>query len=239
MPTGPLLATAAADVPRARWPLGQGARVAHALVVVLLLMTSFPMLAVFAALLHVDLKQALSPGPVPLGLLSLVTAYRAAVVVLGVRVWGRVPLSELGFRGDRPVRSIALGLAGAVVAVLVTGLLAHFLFGEPTEEIVATVTGFSARHRVAFAMIGLDAGLLEEGLFRGYLQPALAKKLGYPAGLLLTSLVFAVYHLKLVPVVLLAKVVLGLIFGVLRGQDRPIWASVIAHGLLWFVVGTL
>jgi membrane protease YdiL (CAAX protease family) len=110
-------------------------------------------------------------------------------------------------------------------------------FGESSHDVVATLLGFSAAQRLLFLIIGLDAAFTEESLFRGYLQPTLVHKLGFPAGLLVMAAIFALYHLKLRPVVLLGKLLLGIVFGLLRGRDRPLWSSAIAHGLLWVVLG--
>ena len=45
-------------------------------------------------------------------------------------------------------------------------------------------------------LVGVEAALTEETLFRGDLQPTLQRMLGRGPGLLLTALIFAAYHLR-------------------------------------------
>jgi membrane protease YdiL (CAAX protease family) len=238
-PGAPAPAPSDAAAGPARWPLGSTSRLVHGLALTVLLAGSFPVMAIAASLFGVDLEQGFTTAPSTFAMFATVSGYRVAVVAIGIVVWGKVDLRALGWTGEGMRRSVGLGVAGAALAIAVTALVAILAFGESVGQIVATVGSFTIGQRLLFVMIGLDAGFTEESLFRGYLQPTLVRKLGFPGGLLVTAIVFGLYHLKLRPAVLVGKVVLGLVFGLLRGQDRPLWVSAIAHALLWVVVGFL
>ena len=76
-------------------------------------------------------------------------------------------------------------------------------------------------------------------MFRGYLQPSLCARLGTTGGLVATALIFSLYHLPRAFPMLLGRLFLGLVFGALRGRERPLWAPAIAHALVWVIIGAV
>ena len=84
------------------------------------------------------------------------------------------------------------------------------------------------------ALIALLAGLGEEALFRGVLQPALAAPLGALGALATTSLLFGVAHLVTPAYGLLATVV-GLYLGSLMLLGHNLVVPAVAHGLYDFI----
>jgi len=50
---------------------------------------------------------------------------------------------------------------------------------------------FSIGERILFLLIGLSAALIEEALFRGYIQPVAMSKYGKVGGLMMTAFLFA------------------------------------------------
>jgi membrane protease YdiL (CAAX protease family) len=86
-------------------------------------------------------------------------------------------------------------------------------------------------------LIGIEAALTEETLFRGDLQPTLERILGRGGGLLLTAVLFAVYHLRFELWGLLGKTAFGLVFGLLRDRTGRLVSPAMAHGLTWTVLG--
>lgn len=159
------------------------------------------------------------------------------VLAVGLLGFGRVTLRELGWRFDRAPRDIARGLLGFCAAASVL-LAAYAAVGVPTEEVLASLTGRSLVEACMFLCIGIFGGaLVEESLFRGYLQPALAAQLGLPAAIVVQAVIFDLMHLNFSPASLVVKFAFGLIFGVLRGRDGSLLAPGVAHGLIWVVFG--
>ncbi len=77
------------------------------------------------------------------------------------------------------------------------------------------------------AGISIAAPWCEEYAFRGVIQRGLVNPSRPGAGVLLTALIFSVFHLD--PVGFLARVQLGVLFGVLVLKTGTIWPGVMAH----------
>jgi membrane protease YdiL (CAAX protease family) len=67
----------------------------------------------------------------------------------------------------------------------------------------------------------------EELLFRGVVQPALIKRIGPMLGIVLTSLLFAFYHLN--PWTFVPLFIVGTLFGFLAYKTGTFWAGALAH----------
>lgn len=77
-------------------------------------------------------------------------------------------------------------------------------------------------------LISLLAGVGEEALFRGVLQPLLADYIGLPLALILVSLLFGLLHCISLPYVVFASV-LGAAFGALYAGTGNILVPAAAH----------
>lgn len=151
-------------------------------------------------------------------------------VGIGVRRSLRQTLSRLGY-GPISIRQLGI-VAAFVVGALVLSFLADALFAYLQPDLYRTVgnlssslfntRGLSPVSAVLFALLlGLAAGLGEETLFRGALQPAL--------GILPASLLFASMHIQYGPSVLLGYIfLLAIGLGLLRRYINTT-ASFIAH----------
>ncbi len=159
------------------------------------------------------------------------------ILGLGLFVAAKLRPRDVGWRFDNFGRDLLLGVLG--LAALAAGLVALLLVfrGVRPTDVLAGVVDTPWRERVLFLGIGLGAALAEETLFRGYLQSALAETMGLAAGIALTAMVFAVSHLQLTAVALIAKLYAGLVFGVLRGKERSLVAPATAHVLYWVTFG--
>ena len=71
------------------------------------------------------------------------------------------------------------------------------------------------------------APLAEEVFFRGFVFGALARKVGIPAGMALSSLLFAAGHMQ--PGVLVPTFVLGLMLAWLYWRTSSLWTTIFAH----------
>lgn len=148
----------------------------------------------------------------------------------GVRRNLRQTISRLGY-GPISIRQLGIVIA-FVAAALLLASLADALFaylqpdlyrrvGDLSDSLFST-KGVSPLSAVSFALLlGIGAGLGEETLFRGALQPVL--------GILPASLLFASVHIQYGPSVLLGFVfLLALGFGLLRRYINTT-ASFLAH----------
>jgi uncharacterized protein len=76
-------------------------------------------------------------------------------------------------------------------------------------------------------LVGVIGPIGEEVMFRGVLQQTLAERIGHPVSVVLTALIFALFH---VDVVMFAPLlVLGLILGILKAMFRSLWAPILFH----------
>ena len=222
-----------------RWPLGSRAQIVHALVLVLLLM-----IAVFVVMqgwlgplvLGPDFESA-GPSPALFALFGLAVLLQTVLVIwLGLVRIGRVSLRWLGWREANVRGDILWGLAGFLAVTGVVLALSAAL-GRPVAETLADWQHRSASLRLVGLCIGMLAAFNEETLFRGYLQGGLLVRLGPLLGVIVTAVVFALYHGNLSPVALLGRFLLGLIFGVIALRQRSLFPSALAHALTWAVMG--
>ena len=139
-----------------------------------------------------------TPGP-PLGRLFLIAAlvFEGGLIVVAWglgRIIGRWPPTSW----QLDVASLAWGFAAVAPLLIVlqwtrVSRLAPLrsLTGAVDRTVVPLFAGCSA---LDLALISLAAGVGEEVLFRGVIQPGLADWLGPWAGLMLTSLLFGLVH---------------------------------------------
>jgi membrane protease YdiL (CAAX protease family) len=164
------------------------------------------------------------------------------VVWLGIVRLGRVSWRDLGWHTERLGLSLGLGVLGtALLSAYVLGKLAA-AGGLSQMNVLATITSYTPAQRLLFLVLGLSAAAVEESLFRGYLQPALAAKIGLAGGIVLGAVVFAAYHVFFFgPDVraLLGKVPSGIILGALRARRGSLVAPLLAHFSLWQIFGSL
>jgi membrane protease YdiL (CAAX protease family) len=178
---------------------------------------------------------------VPAAMVVTGTVALAVVVGLGLLLplRGRLTLSDLGWRRDRLARVVILGVVGAVVCSgAVIGGIA--LFGGDARAAFAQVTGYSLGQRLVFAVVGTQIALAEETIFRGFLQSELTRRIGLIASTLVTAAVYALYHIPNVALLsALIRLTQGLLYSLMRGRDRPLWAPALAHALYWSTIGLL
>ncbi len=156
------------------------------------------------------------------------------VAVMGVGVFFRRNLRETMERlGYGPISAKHLGIVALfVVGALGASLAADALFAALQPDLYSQVgeiseslfdpSGLSPVFAILFALlIGVGAGLGEETLFRGALQPAL--------GIVFTSILFATLHVQYGPSLLLGYILL-LSFGLgLIRKHINTTASFLAH----------
>lgn len=180
----------------------------------------------------------------PTPALFLLVALFAAIGAIGVVWYGSVKLPrrswrELGWHTGGLGGHIVRGVLGAILGLAIVFAI-RMSQGEAFEDTWARFTRPGLADRMAYLCIGVQAAFIEESLFRGNLLPALRRRMSWPAALLVNGLLFAVYHLnnlRLHP--LIARTLLGVMYGALRGRDGSLVAPTIAHAGLWVLSGTM
>lgn len=168
--------------------------------------------------------------------LSLTLIVPQAMMLLPVLIaafFSPVPFAErLGLvRGTWPMRlwissAIATPIVGLISSMLVGGLM-----GE--SESLKDMTGiFRDLGKSGFfiplaLMVGMTPGICEELLFRGYVQTRLVERMGAVLAILITSVVFAAFHMDLVHST--AVVAIGIYLGWLSWASGSIFPAMIAH----------
>lgn len=190
-------------------------------------------------LLGVDPRTIPTAPPLAFVALAVAAVLDVGIVFVGLLRRLGVSLRELGWAGIAR-RDIATGLVGAalLIGVALATLAARAgSFGDALDRLVEGIASMSARERAFCMLIGVIAAFTEESLFRGYMQPAMQHKLGRWSGLLVTALVFAAYHGRFAPVLLIGKVGVGVVLGGIRERTGTLWAPALAHVLTWSILG--
>lgn len=146
--------------------------------------------------------------------------------------------SELGWRWDDPARHIGVGLVAAVVC-LGSEILVLLALGMTPGEVVEAITDVSLPQRLLFLVIGIQAAVIEESLFRGNLVDALRTKMSAIAAIGLAAVIFALYHLQPNPVGLVVKTWFGVVFTIARLRGGSLVSPAIAHVSTWVVLGAM
>jgi len=147
-------------------------------------------------------------------------------------------LSPLGFRQRlRLVRGHwpLFGWGVAAIATPLIGMISSLIVGlflEDSESLVEMARVFRDLANNGFLvplafLIGATPGICEELLFRGYVQSRLTTRFGGIAGILVSSVIFAAFHMDLVHST--AVFALGVWLGWLCWQSGSIFPAMFAH----------
>ncbi|MFK8114944.1 MAG: CPBP family glutamic-type intramembrane protease [Rubripirellula sp.] len=134
-------------------------------------------------------------------------------------------------RGSWPVWAwIAAALTTPLIGLVSGGLLGLFL--EESEALKQMSEVFRGHGQSGFLfplamMIGLTPAICEELLFRGYIQTRLTKSFAPMAGIILSSFLFAAFHMDFVHVV--AVFPLGLFLGWISWRSGSLFPAMMAH----------
>lgn len=142
-------------------------------------------------------------------------------------------LRALGLRGARPGGwLLAVGLAPAFLGLSAGWTLALEALGQPVEpqrildEVLAAPDSPQALATIAYGVF--VAPLVEELVFRGFLLPALSRRLGTAAAIALSGLLFGLMHLS-DPTSVPPLVAFGLALGALRLRTGSLGPPVLLH----------
>jgi uncharacterized protein len=165
-------------------------------------------------------------------LLVEVIAYGAVFMALRLLFarYGHPLFESLGWvpQPFRPLHLVVLGVGLTGVAVLLGYILALPHVEVPMDKLLK-----GALSRIVISLFGVTlAPIIEELLFRGFLQPVLVDSLGVLPGILVTSMIFGGMHLPEYGFLWQSGVMLtvvGFVFGVVRHVSGSTRASAITH----------
>lgn len=164
------------------------------------------------------------------------------IVIGGLMIWWRVAPALPGVR-QPALAALGFGLGGGLVAVAIGAGLGALLeaIGLPVSEqpLLEELLSDPANLVKLAPWIVLAMPIAEEVFFRGYLYRFLAQRVSFPAGLLTSSVLFAVVHMNLSGFLIYLGV--GMVFALAYRRTSnlmtPITAHVTYNGLL--VLGML
>ena len=128
----------------------------------------------------------------------------------------------------RPRHLVALGIALAAAVIVLGNLL-----GIPNTETPFDKLLTDPASRIGIAVFGITLGpIIEELLFRGFLQPVLVDSMGVLPGILTASILFGALHLAQNADIWQSGVLItlvGFVLGVVRHVSGSTRASAITH----------
>jgi membrane protease YdiL (CAAX protease family) len=191
--------------------------------------------AVFAVSLVVQIATRYLHSDAKLGLPLLIAQFIGyGIVFLALRIlfarYGQPLLKSLAWvpQPFRPVNLAMVGV-GLAVAVVLLGSLLHLPNTEtPFDKLLNDPVS-----RIAIAIFGVTFGpVVEELLFRGFLQPVLVESMGVFPGILVTAALFGAMHLVQNAFIWqsgLLIMLVGFVLGVVRHVSGSTRASAITH----------
>jgi uncharacterized protein len=177
--------------------------------------------AVFAGGIAVQIGSSYLGKDARLGLALLIAEFIGyAIIFVVLRLlfarYGRPVFESLAWipQPFRPLHLVTIGMALALLVVVLGAILGFPNVQTPFDKLLNDTAS-----RIAIALFGVTLGpVVEELLFRGFLQPVMTDALGVLPGILATSVLFGAMHLM---------------------QNAFIWQSGVLITLVGFVLGTV
>lgn len=167
---------------------------------------------------------------VRLGILTEVALLVVAVILNGL--WP-VPVAENPLRTATGLTTLAAIVVGALAGLVMSGWFLFSWYSEfaplrRIQEFVAEQLAPPLSHCPAWEVFALAAfaGIGEEVLFRGVLQPRI--------GWVLTTVLFGFAH-AITPTYVLVAALLGGLLGQLQILTGNLWAPIVAHGVYDYI----
>jgi len=228
-----------------RWPIGTtGALWLAFLLVIGHYLAMFGVGGALTVLLGIHDRREIWQAPPAAFIINIGVGLFEIGLVLGLwmRRYARLSFREAGWTGLAP-RDVPYGVLGFVLfAIVVTCVFAtDDGFEDAIAYIADTIAHYTPQQRVFFALMAVVAAIPEETIFRGILQPTLQNKVGRWSGILLTAVIFALYHVHFAFALprIISHLSWGLILGLLRERTGTLWAPAIAHALMWIIFGAI
>ena len=163
----------------------------------------------------------MATGQLAIGLCGICAAamspfpFRQRVGIVAARPsWKVYPVAMLG-----SIVPLAIGLASA------EGVAKAF---PPDDTLIRFFDELTLDTAIVFVLfVGIAPALFEEILFRGFMQQRLVERWGVASGILVTSIVFGLFHVT--PVAITAAMPLGFWFGYITWCSKSILPAILCH----------
>jgi membrane protease YdiL (CAAX protease family) len=145
------------------------------------------------------------------------------------------PLSSLGFVKTKGIKPYAFAVGMWIIGLSVLLFWVQALVWLGVDYLVPPDTAQKALDEagdsiiVTIVLVGILGPIAEEIFFRGYVLPGLVKRFGVGWALLLSSLMFGMFHID--PGAIVPTFALGLALGWVYLKTGSIWPAMFAHGL--------
>jgi uncharacterized protein len=163
----------------------------------------------------------------------LASALTIFLVWLNVRKDGRAERIGLFSPSQLPLTQ-TLGLGVALMGISYGLTWAYSTYVIPGVDMQGEIKALLAAlpktpiyFLLQFVAVAIAAPIVEELLFRGYLQTALTSHVGAPIAILLASFIFALVHLQ--PYAIPALMLIGLTFGYLYHRTGSLKVNIALH----------
>lgn len=124
----------------------------------------------------------IAPAPVHNLFQALLAAAICVLPFVAAILLRKQPVRSLGWNTGLLGAGLQMGLALAILTIFLRNQVMNILSGFPPE-------------RITPLLLAVGIALLEETIFRGYIQPRLAWWLGAAPGIILTAALFTIWHL--------------------------------------------
>jgi len=167
------------------------------------------------------------------GVVEEVVAY--AILLLALKFLfarhGQKLFDALGWSKPGPFSMRSLITVGLTLSL--TGVILQYVLRTPEVETPFEKMLADPASRIAIAVMGVTVGpVIEEMLFRGFLQPVLVASAGVLPGILITSLIFGALHMNQNANLWQSGVVImlvGFVLGIVRHVSGSTRASTVVH----------
>lgn len=174
---------------------------------------------------------------VPVGFIAA-TAMSGAFAATGLAfsvVRYREPFSSLGFVKTTGIKPYFFAVAMWLIGLSALMFWVQVLIWFSVDSLVPPDTAQKALDEaggsliITIVLVGVLGPIAEEIFFRGYVLPGLVKRFGIGRSLLLSSLMFGLFHID--PGAIVPTFALGLALGWVYLKTGSIWPAMFAHGL--------
>jgi membrane protease YdiL (CAAX protease family) len=149
-----------------------------------------------------------------------------------VRKYGR-PLHDLGVVKPAKPQAYLIAVGAWVLAYLAVGIWSQLVSGidalTPPDNTTTSIELAGGSVVLAILLVGMWGPVMEEIFFRGFLQGSLRDRIGPWPAVLLSSAIFALFHIS--PGLFVPTFLLGVAFGWVYLRTRSVWPSVLVHAL--------